>query len=89
MKSPAATWRNQHQNRKYLNQIGTIQSITRLDSTGEYAGVIKIKDEKLTSSIISLFKTPQIGDQVKGILRIINHNDPSGIIEYGIKYKVI
>jgi uncharacterized OB-fold protein len=97
MKSPISYWREKQKEYQYLDKKGKIISFTKIYHPPEgfgkgpyYTAVIEFGNrKKKTGQLVLEGKKPKIGTRVKGILRIIGQPDKTGIINYGIKFKIL
>lgn len=97
MINPISYWREQQKEYQYLDKIGRIISFTKINNPPKgfgkrpyYAGIIEFKNQdSRTGQFVLEGKKPKIGGQVKGIIRIIGQSGKNGIINYGIKFKLV
>jgi uncharacterized OB-fold protein len=97
MISPISHWRTKEKEYQYLGKTGKIISFTKIinppkgfGSLPYYVAVVEFsKREKRIAQLILEGKKPKIGGKVKGMIRIIGQPDKEGIINYGIKFKLI
>ena len=96
MSSPIANWRNKEKYR-YLGRTGRIISFTRVNNPPKgfgklpyYIGIIEFNhSQRKSGQLVLEGKKPKIGVKVMGIIRRIGIPDKEGIINYGIKFKLI
>jgi uncharacterized OB-fold protein len=96
MINPISYWRDKKENLKYLNKTGKIVSFSRIVNPPQgfglkpyYVAVLEFNGQKTTGQLVTEAKQPEVGTLVKGILRILNQPDKKGIVNYGVKFKVI
>lgn len=94
--NPIINWRNQQNRYQNLGKTGTIISFTKVYQPPRnfgklpyYIGVIELKNKRVTAQLVIENKLPKIGDKVKAVLRIIGQPSKEGIINYGVKFKVL
>lgn len=97
MTSPIIYWRSKEKRYQYLDKVGRIVSFTEIfkppfgfGKTPYLVALIKFKNnQKQIGQLVLGNKKAKIGAKVKGIIRIIGQPSDRGIINYGIKFKLI
>ncbi len=95
MKSAVKIWREKEERLESLNKLGKVVSWTRiLEAPAGFEGVYIVvmvemrKGKRVVGELIG-GKEPEFGGRVKGVLRRIGKRDKAGVIEYGVKFKLI
>jgi len=95
MKSAVKIWREQKERLEQLDKVGRVVSWTRiLEAPAGFEGVYIVvmvemrKGKRVVGELIGE-KEPEFGVRVKGVLRRIGRGDKDGVIEYGVKFKLI
>jgi hypothetical protein len=50
--------------------------------------MIKLKKQAVVSKILVTMRKPQVGDAVVGVLRVRDHGEKAGLIQYGIVFQL-
>lgn len=58
------------------------------EQTPYWVGIVAFGKKKVVGQILAE-KDPKIGDRVVGVIRRLCVPDETGIIEYGVKFKII
>lgn len=98
--SPVKIWREAKKRYQYLGKIGRLVSFTKIRQgpTGfeknapYWVGIVEFGNgEKITGQIKSGAKSGKLktGMKVVGVLRKLKEGEEKGVIEYGVKFKVI
>jgi len=93
MKSAVQVWRRQKTNYQNLGKTGVVISKTRIiEAPNGFVGpywVVMVKLDK-NNRVVGQWADeaePKIGMKTVGVLRRIGEADPTGVIEYGVKWK--
>jgi len=96
--SPAKIWREAKARYQYLGKSGLLISFTKIwqgpagfeTNSPYWVGMVRLKgNQKVTGQIIGNQEEKlKMGVKVKGVLRILNKGNETGVIEYGVKFKV-
>lgn len=97
MNSSIKIWRENKTKYQNLGKIGKIVAATKITTpvTGftafapYWVAVIDLGKEKITSQLVDVPGIPKKNDQVIGVCRRLKQPDKTGVIEYGIKFKLI
>jgi len=96
MVNPVVYWRNKEKKYQYLGKTGKIISFTKIfnplsdfSQVPYFVGLIKLKKEKYVAELVVEGKKPSINARVKGILRKIKPLQKTGVIQYGVKFKLV
>lgn len=95
MKSAVKIWREKNERLENLNKVGRVVSWTRiLEAPAGFEGAYIVvmvgmrKGKRVVGELIGE-KEPEFGTRVRGVLRRIGRGDRDGVIEYGVKFKLI
>ena len=96
MRSPISNWRNKERY-QYLGKTGKIVSFTKINNPPKgfgrvpyYVAMVEFKNgKKKTGQLVLKGEELKIGAKVKAVIRIIETPDKEGIINYGVKFKVL
>jgi hypothetical protein len=98
-RSPIKIWREARRRYRYLGKVGRLASFTRIrqgpagfeKQTPYWAGIIEFRNnEKITGQIVGVKgKKLRLGMKVEGVLRRLGAVEKKGVIEYGVKFKVV
>lgn len=98
MNSTIANWRESKKLYSLLGYIGTIISLTRINSSDSslksptqfFVALAKMENNiNLLLPLVSESENPKIGDKIIIVLRRVKTPTKTGIIEYGLKLKKI
>ncbi len=100
MSSPVKIWRESQKKYHHLGKRGKIISFTQIQTPVKgfekylpyFSAIIELEDgQKVTGQLVvaSCQLPVASGDKVVGILRRLKEPDKKGVIEYGVKWKVL
>lgn len=100
MDSPVKVWREARKRYQHLGKIGRLISFTNIrqgpagfeKNTPYWVGIVEFRNGKRATGQIKL-KTKngrlKTGMKVVGVLRRLKDEEEEGVIEYGVKFKVV
>lgn len=98
-RSPVKIWREAQKRYRNLGKFGRLVSFTRIrqgpagfgKNTPYWVGMVQFENgERVTGQIVEAQgKKLEVGMKVKGILRRLSPGNKKGVIEYGVKFKVV
>ncbi|HUV47145.1 MAG TPA: hypothetical protein VMW29_03355 [Candidatus Bathyarchaeia archaeon] len=97
MQSPIVYWRERKKEYRFLDRVGKLVSFTKIfnppagfEPWPYYSAIAEFRNGlKKTGQLVLEGKKPKIGGKVLGVIRRIGLQDKSGIINYGIKFKLL
>jgi uncharacterized OB-fold protein len=84
--NPIAYWRQVKKEKQLLGKWGKIVTLTYNQDKDEWIGIIQGEDFKVAAGIVANFSKPRIGDEVVGVLRLVDNSNPEDLIYYGVKF---
>ena len=92
--SPAKNWREKQERYRHLGGKGVLVSVTKIsEGMGElpyWVGMVEMEDGERVMGKLVMYggAKPKIGSRVVGVLRKLDEDGRSGLIEYGVKYQI-
>jgi len=88
MKNTIEYWRDGLNKYLYLGKTGKVLSYTRMEEI--LVAVIDFgKNGNVIGSLINTAKKIKIGDRVIGVIRRVGKPNESGLVQYGVKFKLL